>query len=96
MALLKMLQRLVDTRANGAYDDNARISCGMEARTMETKEHTMLDIAGPDVVEIVIRSDEKVIWVNVNGVCRLRACRIGALAVKDERTQAWEVARWRD
>ena len=33
---------------------------------------SMLDITAPEAVEIVIRADGKVIWVNIDGLCRLR------------------------
>lgn len=42
----------------------------------------LLDITGAEHVEILIREDKKVIWVNVNGVCRLRVCRIETLEIK--------------
>jgi len=46
----------------------------------------MLDITAPKVVDITIRSDGKVVWVNVDGICRFRACRIQeTLVVHDER-----------
>jgi hypothetical protein len=45
----------------------------------------MMDITAPSSVEIKIRSDGKVVWVNVNGICKLRCCRIGKLIIIDER-----------
>ena len=39
----------------------------------------MVDITSPEVVQIEISADRKIIWVNVDGVCRLRACRIECL-----------------
>jgi len=36
----------------------------------------MLDITAPSHVEIEIREDGHVVWVNVDGECVLRACRI--------------------
>lgn len=45
-----------------------------------------LDVTEPSHVEVLIRHDSKVIWVNVDGICRFRACRIGNLVVNDERT----------
>lgn len=44
-----------------------------------------LDITSPEGVEIVIRGDSKVVWVNVNGICMLRACRIKKLVLDDQR-----------
>lgn len=44
----------------------------------------MLDLTAPARVEIDIRADRKVVWINIDGVCRLRACRIGELIVTDQ------------
>lgn len=49
------------------------------------EENRMLDITGAEHVEVRLRSDYKVIWVNVNGICRLRICDIDKLEVNDER-----------
>lgn len=43
----------------------------------------MLDITAPKIVEIEIRGDGKVIWVNVEGMTVLRVCRIGDLTLTD-------------
>lgn len=49
---------------------------------------TMMDITKPDtVVEIMVSNDGSVIWVNVDGVCRLRVCRIPHLVVLDMREE---------
>lgn len=45
----------------------------------------MNDITAPQGVEINISRDGKVIWVNVEGSCVLRCCRIGQLIVNDGR-----------
>jgi len=47
----------------------------------------MLDITADTnaVVETDIRSDGKVLWVNVNGICVLRICRISQLVLTDRR-----------
>jgi hypothetical protein len=45
----------------------------------------MYDITAPPVVEVEIRQDSKVLWVNVNGICALRICQIGELAITDNR-----------
>jgi hypothetical protein len=45
----------------------------------------MIDITAPEVVEILIRDDGKVVWINVDGICRFRACEIKALIAKDKR-----------
>ena len=36
----------------------------------------MIDITAPENVEIKIRLDKKVIWINIDGICELRACKI--------------------
>ena len=45
---------------------------------------SMLDITSPETVEIQIRNDATTIWINVDGICRLRACRIKNLILIDE------------
>jgi hypothetical protein len=45
----------------------------------------MIDITAPEVVEILIRDDGKVVWINVDGICRFRACQIKALIAEDKR-----------
>jgi len=45
----------------------------------------MMDITAPEVVEIKIRWDGKVVWVNVDGICRFRACQIETVIVEDDR-----------
>lgn len=50
-------------------------------RAIEEKANQMIDITAPLIVEVQIRSDEKVLWVNIDGICRLRCCRIAALVV---------------
>lgn len=46
-----------------------------------------LDIAEPQTdVEVEIRADGKVLWVNVEGKCVLRICRIESdITIKDKR-----------
>jgi hypothetical protein len=46
-----------------------------------------IDITAPEHVEIRIRGDGMVVWINVDGVNRFRACKIKGLEVQDERTQ---------
>jgi len=41
----------------------------------------MLDVTAPENVEIQIKGDGKVIWIDVNGICVFRACRIGELTL---------------
>ena len=46
---------------------------------------TLTDITEPGVVQITIDAKGKTLWVNVDGICRLRACRCGEIAVLDDR-----------
>lgn len=46
---------------------------------------TQIDVHAPKVVQVVIRNDSKTLWVNVDGVCKFRACRIEKLQVDDQR-----------
>lgn len=46
----------------------------------------MQDITAPEIVEIEIRRDGKIVWINVDGVAALRACRVENLTVIDHRT----------
>ncbi len=52
---------------------------------MNTEEIKFLDITEPQIVEILIRRDGKVLWVNIDGMCVFRACRIKTLSIVDER-----------
>lgn len=42
-----------------------------------------VDITEPQIVEIVVRDDKKVVWVNVDGVCVCRICRIPHLEMPE-------------
>ena len=47
----------------------------------------VLDLTAPiEGVQVQVREDGKVLWVNVDGVCRLRVCRIPELEIEDRRT----------
>lgn len=46
-----------------------------------------LDITEPEEVDIVIRDDGKVLWVNINGICRLRLCKIKTIKLYDLRSK---------
>lgn len=48
-------------------------------------EATMMEVSGPPVLEIVIRDDGKTVWVNDETRCRLRACDIERLVLRDQR-----------
>lgn len=50
-----------------------------------------LDITEPDEIEIIISYNGKVVWINQDGICVLRVCRIKSLVVYDERTPAGAV-----
>jgi hypothetical protein len=50
-------------------------------------EEGMVDVTAPQVVEISIRYDGKVVWVNVDGICRFRSCQIGTLILEDKRNE---------
>jgi hypothetical protein len=43
------------------------------------------DATEPKLVQIIIREDAKTIWVNVDGVCRLRASMIEEVRLEDQR-----------
>ena len=47
----------------------------------------LLDIASPKYVDIEIRQDGKVVWVNVDGITRIRLCRIENLYITDNRPE---------
>jgi hypothetical protein len=51
----------------------------------EVKIGNLLDITGAEAVEIFIRDDGKVIWVNTERGCVLRICRIKHLTLDDRR-----------
>jgi len=44
----------------------------------------MTDVIG-EYVEIRIRSDGKVVWINVDGICRCRVCNVKEIEIIDER-----------
>jgi hypothetical protein len=45
----------------------------------------MMDINAPKGVQVQIREDGKVLWVNVDGLCVLRINQIPVLDVEDNR-----------
>ena len=51
----------------------------------------MLYITAPTVVEVQIREDGRVLWVNIDGECKLRVSSIGLLSVLDDREPKPEV-----
>jgi len=52
---------------------------------MEDKRPSMIDVAAPTVVEIVIQFDGKAAWVNVDGRCLFCAHQIELLILDDWR-----------
>ncbi len=44
-----------------------------------------IDITGATTCEVSIKEDGKVIWINVDGVCVCRVCRITELILDDRR-----------
>lgn len=42
-----------------------------------------VDITAPEAVEILTDVSKGVVWVNVNGVCVFRSCRIKTLVLGD-------------
>jgi hypothetical protein len=54
---------------------------------MDIRNKTTVDLIEPEVVQIVIRDDGKVIWVNADGICMFRACRVGTILVEDQRKE---------
>lgn len=47
----------------------------------------MVDITGAEVVEVTVRSDGKVLWVNTEKGCVLRICQIENLDIVDHRVR---------
>jgi hypothetical protein len=45
-----------------------------------------LDLNGKSV-QVQVREDGRTVWVNVDGICRLRASAIPELEIEDSRTQ---------
>lgn len=45
----------------------------------------MLDLTAPNIVEVSIREDGKVLWVNVDGICAVCIQDISQLVVNDQR-----------
>jgi hypothetical protein len=44
---------------------------------MKVQDAKMLDIENPtEVVEITVKNNGTVVWINVDGVCLLRICQI--------------------
>lgn len=54
----------------------------MEAHLLNNdSDYPMLDVTAPEVVDVSVRHDGSVLWVNVDGHCMLRICQIGDIVV---------------
>jgi hypothetical protein len=53
---------------------------------MEDEGERFKDITVAEIVELVIREDGKVVWVNTEKGCILRICRIGRIMLYDRRS----------
>jgi hypothetical protein len=58
--------------------------CGRR-RAAESSSRRALDITGAKAVEVRVRADGTVLWVNVDGICALRVCQVQVLVVEDKR-----------
>ena len=45
----------------------------------------MIDLTAPKYVEVVIDKPGKIVWVNVDGICRLRCCQVDEIHLTDDR-----------
>lgn len=54
----------------------------------------MKDITAPEHVEILIGGSGTTIWINVEGECAFRACRIDKLVLRDESGSVTKVKKW--
>ena len=42
------------------------------------------ECVAPQIIQVMINKSRTHLWVNVDGVCRLRACRCGTISVLDD------------
>ena len=63
------------------------------AAVMKQLEEKTLDVTGAEAVEFLVRRDGSVVWVNVDGRCLLRVCRIENVVVNDERGNREEIKK---
>jgi hypothetical protein len=54
---------------------------------------TMLDVTKCEVLEIAVRNDGKVVWVNTEKGCIFRACQISKLILDDRRDTLTKVSQ---
>jgi hypothetical protein len=43
-----------------------------------------VDVTGAELVEVQINSNRDTMWVNVNGICLLRICKINNLTTTED------------
>lgn len=54
----------------------------------ENTKSPMLDFNGCEIVQVQVSTNPdgtETLWVNIDGVCRLRVCRPGQIILSDER-----------
>lgn len=44
-----------------------------------------MDVTAPAMVEVQVSGDGKVLWINVDGRCLFRACRIGQIRINGKK-----------
>ena len=54
---------------------------------MEIREYNFLDIAEPKVIQIEVNPTGSILWVNIDGLCVLRVCKIAKLTIIDNRNK---------
>lgn len=69
------------------FDEANREEAREKLKSLVDITAPMMDLTAPQDVEIEIRHDGKVVWVHVEGVTKLRACRIVNLQVIDHRNE---------
>lgn len=48
-----------------------------------------IEITAPEHVEVAISGDGKTLWINVDGICKLRCCQIDqSISILDRRERA--------
>jgi hypothetical protein len=57
------------------------IGCASHSFAKKGESKAMLDITGAECVEVSMRRDEKVLWVNTENGCILRICQIKNICV---------------
>lgn len=57
------------------------IRCQPDEHKLDELEDAAVDITAPRIVEVLFDSTKSRLWVNINGVCVVRACRIDELIV---------------